>query len=240
MAKRWYQEHQRDTWRRQARNSGYRARSAFKLKQIQERHNIIRPGDSVLDIGCHPGGWTQVALEEVGELGAVVGIDLRSTDPIDGASLLTGDVRDEAIIARLSSENSNEGYNSVVSDISPSLTGRYDTDQAISLDLSAMALDVAVRLLKPGGSFVTKAFQGTGIELLIEACKMHFSFVRRFSPTASRNASSEIYVVCKNKKPSSGRLDSAMEYIQQGLTDAGVLVGDEEEDEGPVVGFRRL
>ena len=240
MAKRWYQEHQRDTWRRQARNSGYRARSAFKLKQIQERHNIIRPGDSVLDIGCHPGGWTQVALEEVGELGAVVGIDLRPTDPIDGASLLTGDVRDESIIARLSSENSDEGYNSVVSDISPSLTGRYDTDQAISLDLSAMALDVAVKLLKPGGSFVTKAFQGTGIELLIEACKIRFSFVRRFSPTASRNASSEIYVVCKNKKPSSEGLDSAMEYIQQGLTDAGVLVGDEEEDEGAVVGFRRL
>ena len=98
MAKRWYQEHQRDPWRRQARNSGYRARSAFKLKQIQERHNIIRPGDSVLDIGCHPGGWTQVALEEVGGLGTVVGIDLRPTDPIDGASLLTGDVMEDGML----------------------------------------------------------------------------------------------------------------------------------------------
>ena len=87
---------------------------------------------------------------------------------------------------------------------------------------------------------MTKAFQGTGIELLIEACKKRFSFVRRFSPTAIRNASSEIYVVCKNKKPLSERLDSAIEHIQQGLIDAGVLVGDEEEDEGPVVGFRRL
>jgi 23S rRNA (uridine2552-2'-O)-methyltransferase len=243
MAKRWYQEHQRDPWRRQARNSGYRARSAFKLKQIQERHNIIRPGDSVLDIGCHPGGWTQVALEEVGELGTVVGVDLRTTDPIDGASFLTGDVREEDMIARLSSENSYEGYNSVVSDISPSLTGRYDTDQAVSLELSAMALDVAAKLLNPGGSFVTKAFQGTGIELLIGACKKRFSFVRRFSPTASRNASSEIYVVCKNKKPLSGRLESAIKHIHQGLVDAGVLVGDEEqqeEDDGPVVGFRRL
>ena len=117
---------------------------------------------------------------------------------------------------------------------------RYDTDQAISLELSAMALDVAAKLLKPGGSFVTKAFQGTGIELLIEACKKRFSFVRRFSPTASRNASSEVYVVCKNKKHSTERLDSAIEYIQQGLIDAGVLVGDEEEDEESVVGFRRL
>ena len=240
MAKRWYQEHQRDPWRRQARNSGYRARSAFKLKQIQERHNIIRSGDSVLDIGCHPGGWTQVALEEVGGLGTVVGIDLRPTDPIDGASLLTGDVMEDGMIARLSSENSDDGYNSVISDISPSLTGRYDTDQAISLELSAMALDVATAILRPGGSFVTKAFQGTGIELLIDACKRRFSFVRRFSPTASRNASSEVYVVCKNKKPSTGRLDSAIEHIQQGLIDAGVLVGDEEEEEESVVGFRRL
>jgi 23S rRNA (uridine2552-2'-O)-methyltransferase len=144
------------------------------------------------------------------------------------------------MIARLFSENSDEGYNSVVSDISPSLTGRYDTDQAISLELSAMALDLAAKLLNPGGSFVTKAFQGTGIELLIEACKKRFSFVRRFSPTASRNASSEIYVICKNKRPLSERLDSAIEHIQQGLMDAGVLVGDEEEDQGPVVGFRRL
>ena len=181
-----------------------------------------------------------MALEEVGELGMVVGVDLRPTDPIDGASLLIGDVRDEGIITRLSSENSDEGYNSVVSDISPSLTGRYDTDQAISLELSAMALDVAAKLLKPGGSFVTKAFQGTGIELLIEACKKRFSFVRRFSPTASRNASSEVYVVCKNKKPSFERIDSAIEHIQQGLIDAGVLVGDVEEYEESVVGFRRL
>ena len=181
-----------------------------------------------------------MALEEVGELGTVVGVDLRPTDPIDGASLLTGDVSEEGMIARLFSENSDEGYNSVVSDISPSLTGRYDTDQAISLELSAMALDLAAKLLNPGGSFVTKAFQGTGIELLIEACKKRFSFVRRFSPTASRNASSEIYVICKNKRPLSERLDSAIEHIQQGLIDAGVLVGDEEEDEGSVVGFRRL
>ncbi len=181
-----------------------------------------------------------MALEEVGGLGTVVGIDLRPTDPIDGASLLTGDVMEDGMIARLSSENSDDGYNSVISDISPSLTGRYDTDQAISLELSAMALDVATAILRPGGSFVTKAFQGTGIELLIDACKRRFSFVRRFSPTASRNASSEVYVVCKNKKPSTGRLDSAIEHIQQGLIDAGVLVGDEEEEEESVVGFRRL
>ena len=240
MAKRWYQEHQRDTWRRQARNSGYRARSAFKLKQIQERHNVIRQGDSVLDIGCHPGGWTQVALEEVGESGTVVGIALRPTAPIDGASILTGDVRDEGVGERLSSENLDQGYNCVVSDISPGLTGRYDTDQAISLELSAMALDVAVMLLKPGGSFVTKAFQGTGIEFLVEACKKRFSFVRRFSPTASRNASSEVYIICKNKKPLSEGLISAIEHIHLGLTDAGILVTEEEGDEKPAVGFRRL
>ena len=94
MSKRWIQEQQRDTWRRQARSKGYRARSAFKLKQIQEKFTLIREGDLVLDVGCHPGGWTQVAVEETGSHGLVIGIDLRSCVPVDGAQLVTGDVTD--------------------------------------------------------------------------------------------------------------------------------------------------
>ena len=187
---------------------GYRARSAFKLKQIQDKYNLIRQGDSVLDIGCHPGGWTQVAIEVVGMDGKVVGVDLRTTEPIPGAALMVGDVMDPLILDSVLDENDGNAFNSVISDISPNLTGRYDTDQAISLELSTMALDVAVKILAPGGSFVTKAFQGTGIELLVKACKDRFSFVRRFSPIASRNASSEVYVVCKNKKPNGSISDT--------------------------------
>ena len=169
MSKRWFQEHQRDTWRRQARSKGYRARSAFKLKQIQEKFTLIREGDLVLDVGCHPGGWTQVAVEETGAKGLVIGIDLRSCVPVDGAQLVTGDVTDtssqEAILELLQEgrkvddsflpevgDGETRLFNTIVSDISPSLTGQYDRDQAISLEFVALVFDFNLQLLATGGS----------------------------------------------------------------------------------------
>ena len=179
MSKRWFQSHQRDTWRKQARSKGYRSRSAFKLQQIQDRFEIIREGDLVLDVGCHPGGWTQVAVEITGSSGLVIGVDLLSSAPIDGAHLVTGDVMEDdtqsrivellcegqcvggGILPEITSDK-DRLFNSIVSDISPSLTGQYDRDQAISLELVAMVFDFTMPLLAPGGSFVTKIFQGTG------------------------------------------------------------------------------
>ena len=96
MSKRWFQAHQRDTWRRQARSKGYRARSAFKLKQIQEKFQLIRPGDLVLDVGSHPGGWTQVSVEETGSNGLVIGIDLLASAPVEGAQMIIGDVTEKS------------------------------------------------------------------------------------------------------------------------------------------------
>ena len=189
MSKRWYQENKRDPWRRDAKAKGYRARSAYKLKQIQEKFGILRRGDSVLDIGCHPGGWTQVAIEEVGESGTVIGVDLLSTSPIDGAIVMIGDITEETTIEEIVGLLGGRKLNAVISDISPRLTGRYDTDQAISLELSTMALDVASDLLPPGGSFITKVFQGAGIEGLVDAAKIRFSVVGRYSPTEIGRAS---------------------------------------------------
>ena len=171
MSKRWYQENRRDPWRREAKSKGYRARSAYKLKQIQDKFEIIRKGDYVLDIGCHPGGWTQVAVEEVGEDGYVIGVDLLSTSPVEGATIIIGDITNPNTIEQVNDELEGYNLNCVISDISPRLTGRYDTDQAISLELSTMVLDVAMTILAPGGSFVTKIFQGVGIEGLIEQQK---------------------------------------------------------------------
>ncbi len=151
MSKRWYQENKRDPWRRDARSKGYRARSAYKLKQIQERFGLIRQGDAVLDIGCHPGGWTQVAVEEAGEGGLVIGVDILSTSAIEGAEVIVGDITHGETIERVKEILGERGLNAVISDISPRLTGRYDTDQAISLELSTMSLDVASALLMPGG-----------------------------------------------------------------------------------------
>ena len=115
----------------------------------------MRKGDAVLDIGCHPGGWTQVAVEEVGENGLVVGVDLLATSPVEGAKLIIGDATEDATITQVEQFLEGRMLNVVISDISPSLTGRYDTDQAISLELSTTVLDVAMGVLQPGGTFVT-------------------------------------------------------------------------------------
>jgi len=261
MSKRWFQAHQRDTWRRQARSKGYRARSAFKLKQIQEKFTLIREGDLVLDVGSHPGGWTQVSVEETGPNGFVLGIDLLASAPVEGAQMIIGDVTEESSQAEILEllQNGmkvngkplppvNEGetrlFNTIVSDISPRLTGQYDRDQAISLELVAMVFDFTLPLLRPGGAFVTKIFQGTGIEGIVNAAKQRFSRVQRFSPEASRNSSSEVFLVCKNKLPRSkkgSRGTSVMQELDIHLENEGIIQpkGNEPEEEIKS-GFRRI
>jgi len=244
MSKRWYQENRRDPWRREARSKGYRARSAYKLKQIQDKFGIIRKGDSVLDVGCHPGGWTQVAVEEVGENGFVLGVDLLSTSPIEGASVIIGDISENSTLEEISKLLGDRNLNTVISDISPKLTGRYDTDQAISLELSTLVMDKAMLILTPGGNFVTKIFQGTGIEGLMKAAKQRFSNVQRYAPTASRKSSSETYLICQNKLPKvkgEAQGKTAFQQVQEHLEEIDVLVKKSETEETPMAkGFRKL
>jgi 23S rRNA (uridine2552-2'-O)-methyltransferase len=261
MSKRWFQAHQRDTWRRQARSKGYRARSAFKLKQIQEKYTLIREGDLVLDVGSHPGGWTQVSVEETGPNGLVIGIDLLASAPVEGAQMVIGDVTEtisqELILDLLQAGTKVDGtslppvaadetrlFNTIVSDISPRLTGQYDRDQAISLELVATVFDFTLPLLVPGGAFVTKIFQGTGIEGLVNAAKQRFSRVQRFSPEASRNSSSEVFLVCKNKLPrpkKGSRGTSVAQELNAHLESEGII---QHKDSAPIdsvkSGFRRI
>ena len=243
MSKRWYQDNRRDAWRRIARSKGYRTRSAYKLQQIQARFGILRNADVVLDVGCHPGGWTQVAVEEVGEKGLVIGVDLLATSPVEGALIIIGDVTEERTIGQIRDALGEREFNVVVSDISPNLTGRYDTDQTISLELSTLVLDASMEFIPSGGSFVTKIFQGTGIEGLIDAAKDRFSNVQRYSPTASRSASSETYLICQNRLPqprARAQGKSALEQVQLHLSDLGIVVEKEADEVEFKVGFKRL
>ena len=201
MADHWIENHKRESWRRQAKSRGYRARSAFKLLQIQEKFKLIRDNDVVLDVGCHPGGWAQVAVELVGDDGVVIGVDLEPCQPVEGAILLVGDITESVTQDRVLSELDGRDINTIVSDISPDITGNWDIDQAVAMTLVADVLDFSLDLLCKGGSFTTKIFQGVGIEELITAIKPYFSDVRRFSPMASRNSSSEVYLVCRNYMP---------------------------------------
>ena len=229
MADHWIENHKRDSWRRQAKASGYRARSAFKLKQIQERFQLVREGDLVLDVGCHPGGWAQVAVELVGGQGNVIGVDLQPCAPVEGAVLLTGDITDEVTQDRILAEMEGELFNVIVSDISPHITGKWDMDQSVAMTLVADVFDFALPLLRKGGGFTTKLFQGIGVEELIQAVRPHFSSVRRFSPDASRNSSSEVYLVCKHHTPWKAPKASVRMRYEDALNK--ILGGDEIEDD---------
>ena len=229
MADHWIENHKRDSWRRQAKASGYRARSAFKLKQIQERFQLVREGDCVLDVGCHPGGWAQVAVELVGDAGTVIGVDLQACAPVEGAVLLTGDITEAITQERILSELDGELLNVVISDISPHITGKWDMDQSVAMTLVADVFDFALPLLRKGGGLTTKLFQGIGVEELIEAVRPHFTSVRRFSPDASRNSSSEVYLVCKHHTPWKAPKTSVRSRYEESLNK--ILGGDEIEDD---------
>ena len=238
VADHWIENHKRDSWRRQAKASGYRARSAFKLKQIQAKFELMRQGDVVLDVGCHPGGWAQVAVEEVGDTGTVIGIDLEPCQPVDGAQLMVGDITDPLTQERIVKELEQRQVNAVVSDISPDITGKWDVDQAVAMTLVAKVFDFALPLLCSGGWFVTKLFQGVGVEELIEAVKPHFSQVRRFSPEASRNSSSEVYLICRNHTPWKAKSISILDRYENAVNK--ILGGEEtvEEVEATPTNFR--
>ena len=201
MADHWIENHKRDSWRRQAKASGYRARSAFKLIQIQERFKLIREGDVVLDVGSHPGGWAQVAVELIGDGGLVLGVDLEPCQPVEGATILVGDITEDLTQERILEELNHRPINTIISDISPDITGKWDVDQTVAMTLVADVFDFSMKLLCKGGSFTSKLFQGVGVEELIKAVKPHFSEVKRFSPDASRNSSSEVYLICRNFMP---------------------------------------
>ncbi len=238
MSKRWYSEHRSDPWRRKARQEGYRARSAFKLKEIQEKFSPIRLGDAVLDVGCAPGGWSQVACELVGNDGVVVGVDLQTTSPMEGAFFIIGDIQDKIIQDATREAFQGRVINTIISDISPDISGRYDIDQAVSIDLVTMVCDFSLPLLNPGGAFITKVFQGPGLDALVRALKRRFSKVHRFSPISSRNASSEIYLVCKNLKPHHGGLIQTVgDEILDSLAKDGIVDNSDDDEIVAKTGF---
>ena len=195
MGKEWTAEARRDPYYRMAKQSGYRARSAYKLKEMNKLFSLFRQGDRVLDVGAAPGGWSQVALEIVGPTGLVVGVDLQGMEPLPGAIFVKGDVSDAAVVEKL--KGLIHPADCVISDISPDLSGNYSMDQARSIYLSTMALEAASALLRSGGNFLTKAFEGEDLEELLEAVRGRFHALKRFHPKASRSASSEIYIIGK-------------------------------------------
>lgn len=185
---------QRDYYYRLAKEEGYRARSAFKLLQINEKFNVIKRGDSVVDLGAAPGGWLQVARKLSG--GKIVGVDLEEIEPIPDVITFRADITSEGTAA-LVKEALGGSADVVICDAAPNLTGAWDMDHAVSVDLARSALRSALRLLKPRGNFVVKVFQGDMFVDYLNEVRREFSSVQAHSPKASRKESAETYIVAK-------------------------------------------
>jgi 23S rRNA (uridine2552-2'-O)-methyltransferase len=191
-----------------AMREGYRSRAAFKLKEIQERYHLIRDTDTLVDLGAAPGSWLQIARELT--TGTVVGVDLSFIPPIEGVTTINGDFTDEAIFEEI--RRLVPAASIVISDASPKLSGQRTYDQARAIELGESALMVATKLLKPGGNFIVKSFQGQDFNGLLSAVRDYFLSVRTFRPHSSRRGSTEIYIIAKNfigySMPEKGREDA--------------------------------
>ena len=190
----------KDQFRRLARDQGYRSRSAFKLKQINESYRILNKGHCVVDIGCAPGGWMQIALSGVGTKGKVIGIDIKKIEPLANAFVIQGSIEEEKIRDSILTI-SNSCVDVVLSDLSPNVSGNWELDHARQIDLTRNALDLSRKILKKGGKAVFKVFQGDMLNELIVELKKGFKKVIITKPNASRQVSSEIYLICIDYKP---------------------------------------
>jgi 23S rRNA (uridine2552-2'-O)-methyltransferase len=191
---RWLSRQLNDPYVAEARRLGYRSRAAFKLIELDQRFRLLRPGQRVVDLGCAPGGWTQVAVERVGRHGIVVGIDIAATTLLPGATVLSGDVRDPASPAAIC-EALGGLADIVLSDMAPTATGHAATDHLRIVALAEDAFALAAQILKRGGAFVAKVFQGGAEGALLAELKRDFAKLRHAKPPASRAESVEAYVV---------------------------------------------
>ena len=193
-SRRWLSRQLKDPFVAEAKAQGYRSRAAFKLAQLDDKARLLRRGARVLDLGAAPGGWTQVALERVGPKGRVVGMDLTEIEPIPGATLLQGDLREAEALERARAALGGPA-DAVLSDMAAPATGHAGTDHLRVMGLVETALDLADEVLAPGGAFVAKVLQGGTEAALLARLKRDFAKVRHIKPAASRQDSAEVYVV---------------------------------------------
>jgi 23S rRNA (uridine2552-2'-O)-methyltransferase len=184
----------RDSAYSRAVKEGYRSRAAYKLLEIQQRYHLIRENDNIVDLGAAPGSWLQVARSVT--QGRILGIDLSPIGPIEGVSILTADIADPALSGEIRSLLGT--INVVISDAAPKLSGHKSYDQARSAALGEDVLALACSLLKPGGNFLVKAFQGEDFNRFLAKVRNHFLSVRTYRTRTTRKGSSEIYVIAKN------------------------------------------
>ena len=182
----------------QARKLGYRSRAVFKLKEIQEKDHILKPGQIVVDLGAAPGGWSQMARPMLGPKGILIALDILPMAPLPDVLFIQGDFREDAVLRQLEQEVGERAVDLVLSDLAPNISGIDTADQASSMYLCELALEFARIHLKPRGQFLTKAFQGEGFEVYLKTLRQTFESVTIRKPKASRPRSREVYLLAKN------------------------------------------
>ena len=200
----WMREHVNDVYVKRAKAEGYRSRASFKLLEIARRDRLLRPGMLVVDLGATPGGWSQVAQTQVGRHGCVIALDVLDMVPLPGVTFLQGDFREPAVEARLDEVLAGRHPDLVMSDMSPNISGIAMSDQARAMHLAELALEFAVKHLKPGGSFLVKVFQGSGFQEFFREMQRSFNKVSTRKPEASRGRSNELYLLGSGRRAGAG------------------------------------
>jgi 23S rRNA (uridine2552-2'-O)-methyltransferase len=198
-SKQWMREHVNDPFVQLAQKEGYRSRAAYKLLEIDDKDRLLKPGTVVVDLGATPGGWSQVAAARVGRGGKVIALDLLPLDPLSGVVFILGDFREEGVLKQLEALLENQPVGLVISDMAPNISGVVSADQARAMHLAELAMEFALEHLKPDGSFLVKVFQGTGFEDFLKQMRSRFAKVVSRKPKASRDRSSEVYLLGTGK-----------------------------------------
>jgi 23S rRNA (uridine2552-2'-O)-methyltransferase len=194
-SRRWLQEHFSDPYVRRAQAEGWRSRAVFKLEEADRREQLLRRGHTVLDLGAAPGAWSQYARGKVGARGKVIASDILPMDALAGVEFVQGDFREDAVFAQLLALTGERAVDVLLSDMAPNLSGMDVVDQPRAMLLAELALDMAGRVLKPGGGALIKVFQGAGFQELTAAARRQFKTVRFLKPAASRARSAEMYLL---------------------------------------------
>jgi len=191
----WLKRHVNDPYVKQAQKDGYRSRASYKLLEIQEKYKLIRPGMSVVDLGAAPGGWSQVTSRLIGGQGRLIASDILEMDSIPDVHFIQGDFTEDAVLAEILEAVGNSQVDLVISDMAPNMSGTPEVDMPKAMFLCELALDLAERILKPGGNFVIKIFQGEGFDVYLKDARRKFDKIQMIKPDSSRGSSREQYML---------------------------------------------
>jgi len=191
----WLQRHVNDPYVKQAQKDGYRSRASYKLLEIQEKYKLIRPGMSVVDLGAAPGGWSQVTSRLIGGQGRLIASDILEMDSIPDVTFIQGDFTQDEVLAQILEAVGNSQVDLVISDMAPNMSGTPEVDMPKAMFLCELALDLTGRILKPGGNFVIKVFQGEGFDAYVKDARQKFDKVQMIKPDSSRGSSREQYML---------------------------------------------